>query len=46
MEDNIFDEFKPDNESISSRYYHVQIDFSSKEGRTLMLKEIDRIMKN
>jgi len=43
---NIFEEFRPEVDSISSRYHHVPLDFSSKEGRNLILKEIDRILKN
>jgi hypothetical protein len=46
IENNIFDEFKPKDESIRARYYHVPIDFCSKEGRTLMMREINRIIKN
>lgn len=43
---NIFDEFKPEVDSISTRYHSVPIDFSTESGRSAMLKEIERILNS
>lgn len=43
---SILDEFRQEGDSISSRYHRVKIDFSQKQSRTLLIKEIDRILKN
>ncbi|CAI2375857.1 unnamed protein product [Moneuplotes crassus] len=46
IDENILDKYKPDGSSISARYHHVPLDFSSQRSRELIFKEIERIKTN